>query len=265
MSNHLLIFQHFSDEVAKRMKNQYLTNPDFTYEKVNRASLACGPMVKWAIAQLGYADMIRRVEPLRNEMRSLEQSANVAQVKSEQVDQVISELEKSIARYKEEYAVLIAEVQAIKSDLAMVEKKVNRSVSLLDSLNQEKVRWDEGSEGFKQQMSTILSDCLVSSAFLTYAGYYDQHMRDSLFASWLSHLATAQLRYREDIARIEYLCNPDERLRWTANALPTDDLCVENAIMLKRFNRFPLIIDPSGQATAFIENEYREKKITKTR
>ena len=34
--------------------------------------------------------------------------------------------------------------------------------------------------------------------------------------------------------------------------------------MLKRFNRYPLIIDPSGQATEFIMNEYRDKKITKT-
>ena len=37
---------------------------------------------------------------------------------------MISDLERSIAKYKEEYAVLIAEVQAIKSDLASVEKKV---------------------------------------------------------------------------------------------------------------------------------------------
>lgn len=34
------------------MKNKYLSNPDYNYEKVNRASLACGPMVKWAIAQV---------------------------------------------------------------------------------------------------------------------------------------------------------------------------------------------------------------------
>lgn len=50
-----------------------------------------------------------------------------------------------------------------------------------------------------------------------------------------------------------------------SNALPADDLCVENAIMLKRFNRYPLIIDPSGQATEFLLNEYKEKKILKTR
>lgn len=32
----------------------------------------------------------------------------------------------------------------------------------------------------------------------------------------------------------------------------------------QRFNRYPLIIDPSGQATEFIMREYRERKITKT-
>ena len=35
--------------------------------------------------------------------------------------------------------------------------------------------------------------------------------------------------------------------------------------MIKRFNRYPLIIDPSGQATDFILNEYKDRKITKTR
>ncbi|CAF4154336.1 unnamed protein product, partial [Rotaria magnacalcarata] len=33
---------------------------------------------------------------------------------------------------------------------------------------------------------------------------------------------------------------------------------------LKRFNRFPLIIDPSGQAAEFIMHAYQDKKITKT-
>lgn len=34
------------------MHSRYLNNPDYTFEKVNRASMACGPMVKWAIAQV---------------------------------------------------------------------------------------------------------------------------------------------------------------------------------------------------------------------
>ena len=80
-----------SDEVRIQMKKKYLDNPDYDYEKaspiksnqinlmirihdlqVNRASHACGPLLKWALAQIQYADMLKRVEPLRNELRDLE-------------------------------------------------------------------------------------------------------------------------------------------------------------------------------------------------
>ena len=39
--------------------------------------------------------------------------------------------------------------------------------------------------------------------------------------------------FRDDLARSEYLSSVDERLQWQQNSLPVDDLCVENAIMLK--------------------------------
>ena len=68
--------------------------------------------------------MLNRVEPLRNELRELEASANTTRSKNDEVFKLIGELEKSIARYKEEYAVLISQAQAIKADLAAVEGKV---------------------------------------------------------------------------------------------------------------------------------------------
>ncbi|OCT64951.1 cytoplasmic dynein 1 heavy chain 1 isoform X1 [Xenopus laevis] len=253
-----------SDVIREKMKKNYLSNPSFNYELVNRASLACGPMVKWAIAQLNYADMLKRVEPLRNELQKLEDDAKENQQKANEVEQMIRDLEASIARYKEEYAVLISEAQAIKADLAAVEAKVNRSTALLKSLSAERDRWEKTSETFKNQMSTIAGDCLLSAAFIAYAGYFDQQMRQNLFTTWSHHLQQANIQFRTDIARTEYLSNADERLRWQANSLPADDLCTENAIMLKRFNRYPLIIDPSGQATEFIMNEYKDRKITRT-
>ncbi|KAJ7424270.1 hypothetical protein BTVI_07193 [Pitangus sulphuratus] len=256
--------EEISDAIRERMKKNYLSNPSYNYEIVNRASLACGPMVKWAIAQLNYADMLKRVEPLRNELQKLEDDAKDNQQKANEVEQMIRDLEASIARYKEEYAVLISEAQAIKADLAAVEAKVNRSTALLKSLSAERERWEKTSETFKNQMSTIAGDCLLSGAFIAYAGYFDQQMRQNLFTTWSHHLQQANIQFRTDIARTEYLSNADERLRWQASSLPADDLCTENAIMLKRFNRYPLIIDPSGQATEFIMNEYKDRKITRT-
>lgn len=40
------------DDIRQKMITKYLNNPDYNFEKVNRASLACGPLVKWAIAQV---------------------------------------------------------------------------------------------------------------------------------------------------------------------------------------------------------------------
>ena len=34
------------------MREEYLSDPQYNYEAVNRASRACGPLVKWAIAQV---------------------------------------------------------------------------------------------------------------------------------------------------------------------------------------------------------------------
>lgn len=253
-----------TDDIRNKMKTRYLNNPEYNFEKVNRASLACGPMVKWAIAQINYADMLKQVEPLRNELKSLESEADENKQKAEEIDTIINQLEKSIAAYKEEYANLVSQAQAIKADLAAVQAKVDRSIALLKSLSSERQRWEATSETFKNQMATIAGDVLLASAFLSYAGYYDQQYRQNLFNNWCTHLQQANILFRSDLARTEYLSTADERLRWQANALPSDDLCTENAIMLKRFNRYPLIIDPSGQATEYIMNEYKERKITKT-
>lgn len=255
--------EDISDDIRTKMA-KYTSNPDYNFEKINRASVACGPMVKWTIAQIQYSEMLSRVEPLKNELHALEVEANENRKKNEETQNLIANLEKSIGRYKEEYAVLISQAQAIKADLASVETKVGRSVALLKSLAGERTRWESGSESFKNQMSTIIGDVLLMSAFMAYAGYYDQHMRQSLFMAWCHHMQDVHIQFKQDIARIEYLSNADDRLKWQANSLPTDDLCTENAIMLSRFNRYPLIIDPSGQATEFILNYYKDKKITKT-
>jgi cell division septum initiation protein DivIVA len=106
------------------MNSKYIKNPEYTYEKVNRASAACGPLVKWCLAQLEYANMLNKVEPLREELRRLEAETESNKLRSEQLNALIIDLEKKIAQYKQEYAELISEAQSIRADLSAVEAKV---------------------------------------------------------------------------------------------------------------------------------------------
>ncbi|CAI4230233.1 unnamed protein product [Auanema sp. JU1783] len=254
---------NISPEILKQME-KYVSNPDWDFEKINRASQACGPMVKWAKAQLLYSEMLHKVEPLRNELNRLEKDAHKKTNEGEEIKKRIDQLEQSISAYKDEYAQLIGQAESIKMDLASVQEKVGRSTELLSSLGSERDRWSKGCNGFDQHMDTLVGDALLSGAFLSYAGYFDQQLRDLLFHKWTDSVQQSGVKFRPDLARIEYLSTVDERLQWQQNALPVDDLCSENAVMLHRFNRYPLIIDPSGQAAEFIMKQFAGRNIQKT-
>ena len=92
----------------------------FESEFISRNDRTLRPIV----FQINYSDMLNRIEPLRNELGSLEQEAKSSRLKNDEMQKLIGELESSIAKYKEEYALLISQAQAIKSDLASVETKV---------------------------------------------------------------------------------------------------------------------------------------------
>jgi dynein heavy chain 1 len=251
-------------KLREQMKREFLSLPGFNFESVNRASKACGPLCKWVIAQVNYSDILDQVGPLRAEVQSLEAQADETKDQASTIITMIAELEARIASYKDEYALLISETQTIKTEMERVQKRVDRSITLLDSLSSEKTRWEAGSKTFESQMSTVAGDVLLSSAFLAYGGYFDQQYRQSMWQGWSNHLADAGIKFKPELSLSEYLSTADDRLSWQARSLPADDLCTENAIMLKRFDRYPLIIDPSGQATAFLLNEYRDRKISVT-
>jgi len=246
------------------LRKKYLNDQSFEYDTVNRASKACGPLVKWVTALLNYSEILDRVGPLRDEVDNLEKNAKLTKARADETEKKIVALEESIERYGEEYALLIGQTQTIKAEMERVKSKVDRSVTLLSSLSSENQRWESSSQAFETQMGTIVGDVLLSAAFLAYGGYFDQQYREILLHKWIDHLEKANIQFKSDVSLTEYLSTADDRLSWRENALPADDLCIENAIMLKRFNRYPLIIDPSGQATTFLVNEYKQRKITVT-
>jgi dynein heavy chain 1 len=113
-------------------------------------------------------------------------------------------------------------------------------------------------------MSTLIGDCLLASAFLSYGGIFDHRGRAYLEREWKKALSSLHIPSKDDLNIIEYLSNPTEQLLWRSYGLPTDDLAIQNAILLERFNRFPLVVDPSGQANSFILKKYSDQKILQT-
>lgn len=56
---------------------------------------------------------------------------------------------------------------------------------------------------------------------------------------------------------IKFLVDENAINEWNLEGLPTDELSIENGIMMTKSSRYPLMIDPQGQAWKWIFN--REK------
>jgi len=174
---------------------KYTSNPDFEFEKVNRASVACGPLCSWVKSQILYSAILNKVDPLRSELDRLENDAETKNSKCNTLDQTIQQLEQQIGVYKEEYAQLIAQVESIKSDRSNVQDKVERSIHLLKSLEEESKRWHFRKDNFHVRTETLVGNSVIAGAFLAYSGFFDQQVRESLIKHWGQVLYNAKISY----------------------------------------------------------------------
>lgn len=236
----------------------------FDPARIMNASRAAGPLALWVKSIVEYSSVFHSIAPLREELKQLE--AEEAKMKDEQqaLDAKITELESSIEELKTEYASLIAKVESIKNDMKTVQEKVGRSVQLLANLSSERARWEESSKNFVNQMSCLVGDCLFAAGFLTYIGFFDHYYRKYLQSDWRDAIEQVSLKMRQEMKFVEFLSRPSERLEWEKQGLPNDELCIENAIIMMNYNRFPLVIDPSDQALGFVMNHHQQQKIQKT-
>eukprot|EP00945_MAST-04E_sp_MAST-4E-sp1_P001635 g1635.t1 len=251
-------------ETRELVENKFLKRDGFNFEKVSRANKACGPLYKWLRSQIEYAAIANRVAPLKMEVQKLAEENMELTKRDEELSAEISTLESSIATYKAEYAQLIKESEKIKGEMESVKSKCDRAETLLKSLSEEQDRWEDGSTTFQTQMSTLVGDVLLASAFCVYSGFFDHRKRTNLMQFWGDQLEDSGIAVKENIELTEYLSKGSERLTWKANGLPDDSLSVENGIILQRFDRYPLIIDPSGQASEFLLRQNSDRKIKTT-
>ena len=249
---------------AAEEASMIMKTPGFTYETAVRSSKVCGPLYNWVKSQLEYSYILQRVKPLNDEMEFLTQKSNQLR---QQHDECVAELDKlnaEIDGYTQEYTLMAQRTQQISIEIQAVTEKLQRSARLLESLESEQKRWKESSFEFEKELAWMIGDCLLGASFITYGGFFDQHHRSILFTECQSLLRDLCIPFNEHFDTTTYLSTSKARLQWQSDGLPADELCMQNAIILNRFNRYPLLIDPSGQGVNYIMNTFNNDRVIKT-
>ncbi|WFD02075.1 hypothetical protein MOBT1_000753 [Malassezia obtusa] len=258
---HLDTQQAVPRAVRERLTREYLSRDEYRYEIINHASKACGPLARWVMAQVHYADILERVAPLRAEVAEVEARAAHTKAEAAQAADAIAQLEASIDACKTQYAALISDIQATKSEMERVEQRVARSTRLLAGLDAERARWERGRAEFDGQVRTLVGDALLSAALVAYAGFFEQGVREALWAQWEAMLDAAHIPHRTPLSVRDWLVSADAQAAWHAHGLPSDALALDNAVIMEHCTRYPLLIDPTGDAAQYVQRRYAAQKL----
>lgn len=98
-------------------------------------------------------------------------------------------------------------------------------------------------------------DVVVAAAFMSYAGPFPNEYRTELVdRTWLPMIADLRIPASTGFSFSDFLADPSDVRDWNILGLPADSFSTENGVMTTRGRRWPLMIDPQGQAKMWVKN-----------
>jgi len=232
----------------------YIGMEEFMPEVIKKASNACTAMCMWVRAMHKYHEVSVMVEPKKKLLAEATESLTLtkatlaeAQDKLQAVMARIAELEANFKQANDKKEELVRDVDECSARLSRAQK-------LIGGLGGERSRWTESCATLEQNYTALVGDSLVSSAMIAYSGAFTPDFRRKLTADWQAKLEDLKLPHSPQCDIRQTLADPVAIRQWTICGLPQDGHSVENGIIMSRARRFPLLIDPQGQANRFIKN-----------
>ena len=148
---------------------------------------------------------------------------------------------------------------ARKSDECNV--KLGRAGKLIGGLGGEKIRWIATVEKLGVDLNHIVGDVLVSAGSVAYLGAFTAGYRKAMVDEWNALLKSNEIPHTPGCTIHTTLADPVSVRSWQIAGLPSDELSTENALILRKARRWPLMIDPETQANSWIRNLERPNNI----
>jgi dynein heavy chain len=247
----------------KKLK-KYTEKAEFDPDIVRKSSSAAAALATWVLAIELYSAVAKEVEPKRNALRAAE--ALLAE-KQEQLAKAKNQLALVIAKVDQlnaQHIKSVTEKTALQLEAATLQDKLERAEKLINGLSGERVRWEQSILNYDVSLHNLTGDALVAAAFLSYAGPFDTNYRDTLVQGWLLRVRENAIPFSEDFNFATFLSDPSDVRDWNIQGLPTDQFSTENGVIVTRGRRWPLMIDPQGQANKWIKEKEKARglKIT---
>ncbi|CAF3537957.1 unnamed protein product [Rotaria sordida] len=233
----------------------YFRVPDYTPDGAKVAAGAIAGLLTWTRAMADFFYVNKRVLPLKANLAMEEARLVKANAQLKIAQEELDRREAEVAATQAEYDIAMRTKQRLQDDLDRTLQRMNAARELISGLANEQERWTEESKQFKAQIGRLIGDVLLCTGFLSYQGPFNQDFRLLLAKDWQKLLTERHIPFTRGLNVTEYLTDVTMVGEWKLQGLPNDELSIQNAIIVTRAKRYPLLIDPQGQGKVWIKNK----------
>uniref|UniRef100_A0A8V1A4F4 Dynein axonemal heavy chain 1 n=1 Tax=Gallus gallus TaxID=9031 RepID=A0A8V1A4F4_CHICK len=241
------------DTVIKAIQ-PYIDSKEFQPAAISKVSKACTSICQWVRAMHKYHFVAKVVEPKRKAWREAEEDLRATQQVLEEAKRRLEDVESGIAVLQAKYNSCIAKKEELEMKCEQCQQRLGRAATLINSLADEKVRWQDTVENLDYKINNIAGDVLLAAGFVAYLGPFTGQYRVALCKEWLGKLSENNIPHTEEPNLISTLGDPVEIRSWQIAGLPNDTLSVENGVITRFSQRWTHCIDPQRQANKWIKN-----------
>ncbi|KAF1334344.1 Dynein heavy chain, partial [Globisporangium splendens] len=223
-----------------------VADPGMSVEVVSKVSKAATSLCMWVHAMDVYSKVAKEVGPKRENLERMNQKLTDANAILQEKQNELRLVNESVAQLEKQCKDTVDEKDKLARDAATTEKRLVRAEKLISGLSVEGARWKESVSFLSESILALIGDIFLAAACISYYGPFTGGFRARITEKWVSSTQQLGIPCSANYSLSSTLGSPVEIRDWQLNGLPTDSTSTDNAILVTRGERWPLMIDPQG-------------------
>jgi dynein heavy chain, axonemal len=249
-------------KIIEKIRKNYCPNPDFDPNIVKNSSSAAEGLCKWVRALEKYDIVAKVVAPKKESLAKAESELSIEMAKLNAKRAELKQVEDKMEALETQFKTMTAKKQDLEQQVDLCGKKLIRAEKLIGGLGGEKDRWSEAAKSLNITYNNLTGDVLLASAVIAYLGAFTSYYRQLCLTEWNEKCLAKKLPCSGAFKLEASLGDPIQLRAWTLAGLPNDSFSRDNGIISTKTRRWPLFIDPQGQANKWIKNMEKQNRLS---
>ncbi|KAK6187847.1 hypothetical protein SNE40_005782 [Patella caerulea] len=247
--------------IIKRIREKYCSNPEFEPNLIKNASTACEGLCRWVRAMDIYDNVAKVVAPKKAKLAEAEGELSVQMEKLNEKRSQLQAVTDKLQALNDEFEAMTQKKKELEDNIDLCSKKLDRAEKLIGGLGGEKDRWTDAAKLLGEKYINTTGDVLLSAGVVAYLGAFTVDFRQQITKKWHMLCKEKEIPCSQTFSLNSTLGEPVKIRAWNIAGLPVDSFSVDNGIIVSNSRRWPLMIDPQGQANKWVKNMEKENKL----